>query len=374
MGIFGLTTAETKDISSPGSIEFNNYIAEAQKAVKAFKGQNVDKIIALTHIGYDDSPVYDNDQILAKTVKGIDVIVGGHTHTKLDQVVTVDTDNDNNEKAPTVIVQTGQYGENLGNLSVTFDKKGEVTASEQHLVNVAEKAENPAAAEKLKQYKDRIAEISNEETGVVAEEELTNPRASATSTESVRANETALGDYITDGMLAKAKTLNNKVVLALQNGGGIRSSINAGPITVGEVIAVLPFGNTLATVDISGADLRAALEHGVKDSPKESGGFLHIAGGKYTFDSSKPAGSRIVSFQIKQGDDYVDVKDDQTYTIATNAFTAKGGDGFATFEKAYADGRVQDLGLSDWENFEEQLKSLKTVNNKTEGRIIDVAK
>ncbi len=374
VGIFGLTTAETKDISSPGSIEFNNYIAEAQKAVKAFKGQNVDKIIALTHIGYDDSPVYDNDQILAKTVKGIDVIVGGHTHTKLDQVVTVDTDNDNNEKAPTVIVQTGQYGENLGNLSVTFDKKGEVTASEQHLVNVAEKAENPAAAEKLKQYKDRIAEISNEETGVVAEEELTNPRASATSTESVRANETALGDYITDGMLAKAKTLNNKVVLALQNGGGIRSSINAGPITVGEVIAVLPFGNTLATVDISGADLRAALEHGVKDSPKESGGFLHIAGGKYTFDSSKPAGSRIVSFQIKQGDVYVDVKDDQTYTIATNAFTAKGGDGFATFEKAYADGRVQDLGLSDWENFEEQLKSLKTVNNKTEGRIIDVAK
>lgn len=374
VGIFGLTTAETKDISSPGSIEFNNYIAEAQKAVKAFKGQNVDKIIALTHIGYDDSPVYDNDQILAKTVKGIDVIVGGHTHTKLNQVVTVDTDNDNNEKAPTVIVQTGQYGENLGNLSVTFDKKGEVTASEQHLVNVAEKAENPAAAEKLKQYKDRIAEISNEETGVVAEEELTNPRASATSTESVRANETALGDYITDGMLAKAKTLNNKVVLALQNGGGIRSSINAGPITVGEVIAVLPFGNTLATVDISGADLRAALEHGVKDSPKESGGFLHIAGGKYTFDSSKPAGSRIVSFQIKQGDDYVDVKDDQTYTIATNAFTAKGGDGFATFEKAYADGRVQDLGLSDWENFEEQLKSLKTVNNKTEGRIIDVAK
>ncbi len=374
VGIFGLTTAETKDISSPGSIEFNNYIAEAQKAVKAFKGQNVDKIIALTHIGYDDSPVYDNDQILAKTVKGIDVIVGGHTHTKLDQVVTVDTDNDNNEKAPTVIVQTGQYGENLGNLSVTFDKKGEVTASEQHLVNVAEKAENPAAAEKLKQYKDRIAEISNEETGVVAEEELTNPRASATSTESVRANETALGDYITDGMLAKAKTLNNKVVLALQNGGGIRSSINAGPITVGEVIAVLPFGNTLATVDISGADLRAALEHGVKDSPKESGGFLHIAGGKYTFDSSKPAGSRIVSFQIKQGDDYVDVKDDQTYTIATNAFTAKGGDGFATFEKAYADGRVQDLGLSDWENFEEQLKSLKTVNNKTEGRIINVAK
>ena len=374
VGIFGLTTAETADISSPGSVAFENYVAEAQKAVKAFKGQDVDKIIALTHIGYDDSPTYDNDQILAKTVRGIDVIVGGHTHTKLDKVVTVNEDNDKNDKAPTVIVQTGQYGENLGNLSVTFDKKGEVTASEQHLVKVEEKAEDPVAAAKLKQYKDRIAEISNEETGVVAEEALTNPRSTETSNESVRSNETALGNYITDGMLAKAKTLNDKVVLALQNGGGMRSGIDAGPITGGEVITVLPFGNTLATVDISGADLRAALEHSVKESPKENGGFLHIAGGKYTFDSSKPVGSRIVSFQIKQGDNFVDVKDDQTYTIATNAFTAKGGDGFTTFEKAYSDGRVQDLGLSDWENFEEHLKSLKTVNNKTEGRIVDVAK
>lgn len=372
VGIFGLTTAETVDIASPGSVAFEDYIKEAQKAVKAFKGQDVDKIVALSHLGYDDSPAYDNDQILAKTVTGIDVIVGGHTHTQLDKEVIIEEDINGNDKAPTVIVQTGQYGENLGNLSVTFDHKGKVTNASETLVKVADKAEDPEAAAKLKVYKDRIAEISNEETGVIAEEALTNPRSSDGG-ESVRANETALGNYITDGMLKKAQAQNDKIVMAFQNGGGIRAGIDAGPITVGEIITVLPFGNTLATVEMTGADLRAALEHGVKEAPKENGGFLHIAGGRYTFDSSKPAGERIQTFQVKNGDDYVDVKDNETYMIATNAFTAKGGDGFETFEKAYNEGRVQDLGLSDWENLEEHLKSLERVNNEKEGRIVDVA-
>lgn len=373
VGIFGLTTAETVDIASPGSVAFEDYIKEAQKAVKAFKGQDVDKIIALSHLGYDDNAAYDNDQILAKTVTGIDVIVGGHTHTQLDDEVIIEEDINGNDKAPTVIVQTGQYGENLGNLSVTFDHKGKVTKADQNLVKVADLQEDAEAAAKLKTYKDRIAEINNEKIGVVAEETLTNPRSSDGG-DSVRANETALGNYITDGMLAKAKTLNDKVVMAFQNGGGIRAEIKAGDITVGDVITVLPFGNTLATVQITGKDLRAALEHGVKEAPKESGGFLHISGGKYTFDSSKPVGERVTSFQVKQGDTYVDVNDNETYIIATNAFTAKGGDGFETFEAAYKEGRVQDLGLSDWENLEEQLKKFEKVNNTKEGRITDIAK
>ena len=90
VGIFGLTTEETKDISSPGSIAFENYIAEAEKAVKAFEAQGVNRIVALTHIGYDDNAAIDNDLILAEKVEGIDVIVGGHTHTTLTKPVVVD--------------------------------------------------------------------------------------------------------------------------------------------------------------------------------------------------------------------------------------------------------------------------------------------
>ena len=112
---------------------------------------------------------------------------------------------------------------------------------------------------------------------------------------SVRKNETILGNLITDGMLTKAKDFTSKnVIMALQNGGGIRAAIDAGPITVGEVITVLPFGNTLATMEVTGAEIKQAFEISVGKYPLENGGFLHVAGGKVEFDSTKPAGERVI--------------------------------------------------------------------------------
>ena len=149
--------------------------------------------------------------------------------------------------------------------------------------------------------------------------------------------------------------------MAFQNGGGIRAAIDQGPITVGEVITVLPFGNTLATMKLTGAELKEAFEISLAKLPAENGGFLHVSGAKVKFDSSKPAGERVVSISYKNADGtYTEIQDGQTYTIATNAFTAKGGDGYTVFAKAYEEGRVTDLGLSDWENFAEHLKSLGT--------------
>lgn len=98
-------------------------------------------------------------------------------------------------------------------------------------------------------------------------------------------------------MLAKARQYDDEVVMAFQNGGGIRSGIDAGPITVGEVITVLPFGNTLATMRLTGAEIKAAFEHSISAYPNENGGFLHVAGAKVLFDSTKPAGG--VSFPFK---------------------------------------------------------------------------
>ena len=88
---------------------------------------------------------------------------------------------------------------------------------------------------------------------------LDNPRSS-NGGQSVRSNETPLGNLITDGMLNKAREYNKDVIIAFQNGGGIRAAINQGPITVGEVITVLPFGNTLATMKLTGAEIKAAFE------------------------------------------------------------------------------------------------------------------
>ncbi|MEQ6853761.1 5'-nucleotidase C-terminal domain-containing protein [Lysinibacillus capsici] len=377
VGIFGLTTEETKAVASPDKVTFSNYIEEAKKAVAAFEGMGVNKIIALTHIGYNDNPNVDNDILLAKNVPGIDVIVGAHDHTKLDEPFVVDTNTVGEAKDATLIVQANEYVKYLGTLDVTFDGDGVVTEYGGELIDLGKVAEDETLVKLLAPYKAKVDEVNNKEIGVTLKEALANPRASETSLESVRSNETALGNIITDGMLAKAQKYTDKtVVMALQNGGGIREAIPAGNITVGQVITVLPFGNTLALMDATGAELKAAFEVSLKNAPKENGGFLHIAGAKLQYDSSKEVGSRVVSIEYldKATGKYVAIEDGKTYTVATNAYTAKGGDGLDMFAKAYEEGRVTDLGLSDWENLQEQLLSLKEVKTTTEGRIVDVAK
>ncbi|PAE32955.1 5'-nucleotidase C-terminal domain-containing protein [Bacillus sp. 7884-1] len=369
VGIFGLTTAETEDLSSPGAITFEDYKAEAAKAVTAFEEQGVNKIIAITHIGYDDNAAFDNDLVLAEEVEGIDVIVGGHSHTVLAEPVVVAEDT-----TPTLIVQTGNANSNLGVLDVEFDGNGVVVEQAGELIAIDKQADDQEAAALLAPYKTKVDAVAKEEIGVTTTAELENPRTNGDNTApSVRKNETILGNLITDGMLTKAKEFTGKnVIMALQNGGGIRAAINAGPITVGEVITVLPFGNTLATMDVTGAELKEAFEISFSKYPGENGGFLHVAGGKVEFDSTKPAGERVVSVKyLNQNGKYVEVQDEETYTVATNAFTAKGGDGYDVFAKAYAEGRVTDLGLSDWENFRDYLVSLETIPTKVEGRIVE---
>ncbi|WP_234402340.1 bifunctional metallophosphatase/5'-nucleotidase [Oceanobacillus damuensis] len=376
VGIFGLTTAETESLSSPGAISFSDYLEEAEKAVEAFEGQGVDKIIALTHIGYDDNAAVDNDLTLAAEVDGIDVIVGGHSHTALTEPAVVTADGNGEEKDPTVIVQAGGNNSYLGVLDVQFDENGTVIGQAGELIAIGSQEEDPEAAAMLEPYQSQINEVAQTEIGATATAPLENPRTNGDNTApSVRKNETPLGNLITDGMLAKAKEVYSEdVIMALQNGGGIRAAIDEGPITVGEVITVLPFGNTLAVMDITGAELKAAFEHSLQNYPNESGGFLHLSGGQLTYDSSKPAGQRVVSvsYQDENGND-VEIQDDVRYTIPTNAFTAQGGDGFDMFAAAYAEGRVTDLGLSDWSNFAEHLVDLGTITPEVEGRIVDKA-
>ena len=387
VGFFGLTTLDTTNISSPKKVEFENYLQEAEKAVQAFKNEGVDIIVAVSHLGYDDTAAIDSDLTLASQVDGIDVIVGGHTHTALKQPVVVNKDENNAVKDPTVIVQAGSQGDYLGNIDVQFDENGVVVGQTGRLIGIKSletlKKENQlelADAEALTvldEFKPKVDEVSATEIGVNAQVELANPRTNGDNTHiSVRKNETILGNLITDGMLAKAKefTENEDIIMALQNGGGIRSSIDAGPITTGEVITVLPFGNTLATMEITGAELRQAFESSFGKFPEENGGFLHVSGGKVKYDSSKPAGERVVSIEYKKSDgSYAAIEADKTYTIATNAYTAMGGDNYTVFKKAYNEGRVNDLGLSDWQNLQEHLQSLDNIPTETEDRIVDTA-
>ncbi|UOQ84796.1 5'-nucleotidase C-terminal domain-containing protein [Gracilibacillus salinarum] len=373
VGIFGLTTEDTANISSPVNVKFLNYINEAERAVAAFEEQGVNKIIAVNHLGYNSNPEMGNDLQLATAVDGIDIIVGGHSHTKLDEPAVVSTDENGEEKDPTVIVQAYQYAQMLGTLDVSFDENGAVVEYGGQLIDVNEKEADSEAAEVLASYKDEVDALANQETGATAVEAILNPRLSDSDV-SVRANETALGNLITDAMLTKAQEKEPGVVIAMQNGGGIRAAIDQGPITVGEVIAVLPFGNDPVVAELTGAEIKKILEHSVRQAPEESGGFLQIAGMKFNYDSTNEPGSRIVKMEVKTGGEYQEIKADQTYLVTTNNFTGKGGDDFEVFAQAYNEGRVKDIGEIDWEQLRDYM--VEDLNGEvapeTEGRITDL--
>lgn len=358
IGIFGLTTEETVAISSPEKITFSNYITEAKAAVEAFEELGINKIIAVTHIGFDDNSAIDNDQELAKNVPGIDIIVGGHTHSKLEQPVVF-----NEDKEPTIIVQADQYHNFLGQLDVTFDENGVIKEYNGVLHEIDPEGEKDAeAADLIKPYADQVASTMEKPTGGVADVFLSGLRDLG----GVRAGETNLGNIITDGMLSKAKEIDPEVSIAFQNGGGIRASINQGDITYGDVLTVLPFGNNLAIIELSGAELKETFEHSVKEYPKESGGFLHVAGMQVIFDGKAEVGKRVVSLKIN-GEE---VEDGKMYKAATNVFTARGGDGFEALGKAYEEGRASEPGFSDWENLADHLKSIGHITQGIEGRIL----
>ncbi|AIY06321.1 5'-nucleotidase domain protein [Planococcus sp. PAMC 21323] len=362
VGIFGLTTEETASISSPGEITFSNYVEAAKEAVAEFEKQGINKIIAVTHIGFDDSAEFDNDQLLAEKVEGIDVIVGGHTHKKIDEPFIYEGNTD-----PTVIVQANEYNKFLGQLDLTFDENGVITSQlgKLHEVGAKDVVADEEAAELLAPYAAEIEALKNQSTGATAEVFLNGGRNEG----GVRASETNLGNLIADGMLAAAKKIDADTVIAVQNGGGIRASINVGDITVGEVLTTMPFGNSLAIMNITGAELKTALEHGVRQFPAENGGFLHVAGLQFSFDATKPAGSRVTEVKVKNGNTYTALDMKKSYKVASNTFTAKGGDGFASFEAAYKDGRVSEPGNIDYEMFIDHAKSLDQVKPMLENRI-----
>lgn len=376
IGIFGLTTEDTIDIASPVDVTFNDFKESAETAIAELEEEGVNKIIAVNHIGYDSDPSVGNDLRLASEVDGIDIIVGGHSHTVLDEPFLVDEDDNGEAKDPTVIVQAGEYAEHLGTLDVTFDEEGVVDSFSGELLDVDEYEADEEAEEVLSEYKETVDEVMNEEIGAEAMKDLTNPRQDEPGDDSVRATETELGNVITDAMLAKAQEKFPETAISFQNGGGIREAIDEGPITVGEVISVLPFGNDPVMVELSGSEIKDILEHSVRQAPAESGGFLHVSGMMFYYDSTKDVGERVVEMYVEQEGELVPIESNETYPTTTNGFTGQGGDGFETFAEAYDDGRVKDIGEIDWEQFRDYMVQEEyldgVVDPEIEGRIVDL--
>ncbi len=323
IAVIGATTLDTPDISSPGeNIKWFAPEDYVRGAVEALEEAGIDKIVLLSHIGYTI------DESLASGVSGVDVIVGGHSHSLLSSTdeaaagpyPTMVTNPDGTDVP---IVQAGEYGKYLGEIKITWNDNGDVTAAEgAPLLLDASVTPNEAFTAKLAELAGPLEELKAQVIGTATE-------AIEGSREVCRAMECSMGNLVADALLDRVA--DQGIQIAITNGGGLRASIDAGEITMGEVLTVLPFSNTLATFELNGADIVASLENGVSDVENGAGRFPQVAGLNYTFDLSKPAGERISDVQVKEGEQWVPIDPAKTYGVVTNNFMRNGGDGYELF-------------------------------------------
>jgi 5'-nucleotidase / UDP-sugar diphosphatase len=321
IGIISVLATDTNITSSPGpTVIFQDEAESLAADVAALEAEGVTKIIALTHVGIT------RDLALAAAVEGIDAIVGGHSHTLMAN--DVDGAMDYPTYADGVPVVTAYaYSKYLGHLTLTFDDAGNLTGSSGDAMLLdASIAEDPAIAARVAELAGPIEELKAREVGAAAE-------AIDGARESCRAVECQMGNLVADAMLARVA--DQGVTIALANGGGLRASIDAGPVTMGEVLTVLPFQNTLSTFQVDGATLVAALENGVSGLEDGAGRFLQVAGLQYTFDPAAPVGARVSDVMVLVGGDaWGPVDPAAIYTVVSNNFVRGGGDGFAMFTTA----------------------------------------
>ena len=165
-----------------------------------------------------------------------------------------------------------------------------------------------------------------------------------------RTQECPMGNLVADAMLERVA--DQGVSIAIQNGGGLRASIDSGEVTMGEVLTVLPFQNTLATFEIDGAGVIAALENGVSQVEEVKGRFPQVAGLKFTWDPSVAAGEgRITEVLVAEGDGFVPIDPAKIYGVVTNNYVRGGGDGYRMFRdgmNAYDFGPGLEVVVADY--------------------------
>ena len=341
VGFFGMETPETQTKANPALIKGltfatgDAFTKAATDQVAALK--DADVVICLAHLGIDaESKPYRSTDLYA-TVKGIDFIIDGHSHTVMTK----------GEKGEP-IQSTGTKFANIG--VIVIDNASKKIESNSLFEIKEDTAKDAVVAAAAKTIVDRI----DKEYGVVfAKSEVTLNGAKAPNGN--RDSETNNGDLITDAMLWKVMqnkeglTVDADHVVAITNGGGIRAAIKQGDVTKNDLNTVLPFGNTVVTIYITGEELLEVLEASTYSLPKAVGGFPQVAGINYTISTAVaydanaetypastyygPKSINRVTINSINGKEF---KADDTYAVVTNDFSAAGGDTYYAFKAATA--------------------------------------
>ncbi|MBE3598215.1 MAG: 5'-nucleotidase C-terminal domain-containing protein [Limnochordaceae bacterium] len=343
VGVLGLVTPETRVLSSPGAAwQFRDPVEVARETIPKMRAMGAQVIVALTHQSMSD------DVRLLEAVPEIDLVVGGHEHDVMRQ-----------EVGGRLIVKAGSDNRYLGVVTLTVDG-GKVTAAEDRMIAVDPSyPDEPAMASLVQRW---LAQLSEQMDVVIGQTAVELDARNVT----VRAREAPLGNLVADAIRDAVGAQ-----LAITNGGGIRTNavLPAGPIRRKDVVAWLPFGNVVVKLELTGAQIRSALENGVSQVEKLAGRFPQVSGLRFGFDPSRPAGQRVT--WVEAGGKPLD--ETATYVVATNDYMANGGDGYEALKggKVLVDAAAGPIMADVVARY---IESRGTVSPSVEGRIVEEGK
>ncbi len=307
IAIVGAENPHMKSVIHPSHIDGLTFdtVDAVKLAVEEVKDKS-DAVIVLAHWGSGDEYLPDSAEL--SKIPGIDLVIDGHSHTLLNDIVQVEGG------AP--VTSTGEYLNNLGKVVLEFTDDG--VKAETVLIP------NPKRFEDHK-ILNLVSDIEGSQSAILdtvigkTDVDLIGERAI------VRTQETNLGDYVCDVLIELSGA-----EVALFNGGGIRKTVPAGDITIRDINEVFPFGNYVVQISVTGEQIVQALEHGYRLMPESNGGFAQIGGITCTVDPSKEVGSRVSDVKVQGAE--IDLA--KSYVMVTNDFLAAGGDGYEMLKGA----------------------------------------
>ncbi len=339
IGVLGVTTPDTVFLSSPGDdVSFEDEVEHLRDGVARLKAEGVDKILVLSHVGYV------RDQQIAAEVDGISAVIGGHSHTLMSNSIDDATAYAGLVESPSgrvvPIMQAFAFSRFMGEVELEFGEDGAVVSATGDTILLDASFEPAEDIEALiEPLRGPIEEMTRQPVAELA-------AGIDGSRETCRAQECEMGNTVADAMLAEVAEQDIRIALA--NGGGLRASMGEGTVTLGDVLTVLPFQNTLYTLDVTGATLLAALEHGVNGVEEGAGRFPQVAGIRFRLDLSvAPDAGRVSEVEVMGADGWEPLDMEATYGMVTNNFMAGGGDGYAMLREGGMNGYDTAIDLAE---------------------------
>ncbi|KAJ1723012.1 hypothetical protein LPJ53_002630 [Coemansia erecta] len=365
LGVIGYITNTTGSISKAGpTVSFSDAATAVNKYVKVLRQKGIKRIIAVSHNGYHE------DMDVAANTHGLDLIVGGHSHTYLALNASepgagglYPTAVKNLDGRTTYVVQAKAWGEYVGYVDINFNSDGSVASLAGMPIHMTQEiAEDPVMASNIAKWRKPFDTYGNTVVGNLTVD---------VSNAGCKENECALGDLIADAMLWTQNQI-EQTDIALINGGAIRAGLAAGTVKVKDLILVSPFNDALTSIKLSGKSIRNIVTGVFGKKSVTNGrpvvGFVQISGARIKYHLDASGSQTIVSIEVGKNGTWSMLDDNKAYTVVTLGYVASGGDNIIDPPLNMPALTALDTAIGDY------LQKFSPVTPATDDRIKDTAK